>query len=533
MKFQVLGGVRAYADDGAPVALGNRRRALLACLLSRAGEIVPVDLLVDILWRERSPVDPAGALHTQVSRLRRALPGLHLSTEPPGYVLRVDPEQVDAGRFDRLATAARKGTAREVVGLLEEALGLWRGRAYGEFADTEVARLEAIRLEETRLHAIEAWHDAMLASGQAARSLPRLEAFVAEHPLREQARTTLMRTLYAVNRHAEALTCYQQYADRLADELGLEPSAAIQQTRLHILRRDLLGANSNPVDPPVPFPLSALQPRYITTADGHGVALATIGQGPPLVVLPAWVTSIDVIASGRDPRSSLLQRLAAHTTVTIYDRYGTGLSPGEVTAFGLRASVDELHAVVRHVGTPVNLLAISQAGPVAIALAAERPDLVDRLVLFGTYASASTTFTNPDLNATLVAMVRSHWGLGSKLFAELYRPDASTDAAQHLAAVLRDSAGREVAASYLDAVYRMEVADLLAQVAAPTLVMHYRGDRVIPFAGGLQLATELPGARLVTLDGRYHLPDAADLDRAVSAIATFLAEPVAAHTSRA
>jgi pimeloyl-ACP methyl ester carboxylesterase len=168
---------------------------------------------------------------------------------------------------------------------------------------------------------------------------------------------------------------------------------------------------------------------------------------------------------------------------------------------------------------------MSQAGPVAVALAATRPELVRRLVFFGTYASAAEVFTRPDLNATLLALVRSHWGLGSKLLADLYRPDLTDAAADHMAAVLRDSADRDVAAGYLEAIYAADVIALLPAVSAPALVLHYRGDRVIPHRGGLQLAHGLPGARLVTLKGRYHLPDVRDLDHIASIITAFLYGP--------
>jgi len=187
--------------------------------------------------------------------------------------------------------------------------------------------------------------------------------------------------------------------------------------------------------------------------------------------------------------------------------------------------VAELAAVATHAGAPVDLLAMSQAGPVAVALAATRPDLVRRLVFFGTYASAAEVFIRPDLSATLIALVRSHWGLGSKLLADLYRPDLTDAAADHLAAVLRDSADRDVAAGYLAAIYAADVKALLPAVSAPALVLHYRGDRVIPHRGGLQLAENLPDARLVTLEGRYHLPDVRDLDHIVDTITTFLSGP--------
>jgi pimeloyl-ACP methyl ester carboxylesterase len=121
-----------------------------------------------------------------------------------------------------------------------------------------------------------------------------------------------------------------------------------------------------------------------------------------------------------------------------------------------------------------------------------------------------------------VAMVRSHWGLGSTLFAGLYRPNATEEAAHHMGMVLRDSADRDVAAGYLEAVYGVDVSGLLPAVRAPALVVHYRGDRLVPFEGGRQLARSLPDAVLVPLEGRFHLPDARDLHQVVSEIAAFV-----------
>ncbi len=497
------------------MTLGDRQRALLATLLARAGEVVPADRLADLVWGDSPPENPQNALHSQVSRLRRLLGHDGLRTRPPGYLLDAGPDEVDALRFAGLVTKARQARGATAAALLDEALSLWRGPAYAEYADSEIARFEAIRLEEARLEAIEARAAALLESDRAAEALPSLEAFVTEHPLRERARALLMRVQYALGRHADALRGYQAYRQRIADELGLEPSAEMARLELEILRHEVAAVQGPP-------PLSALRARYVTARSGRTIAYATLGDGPPVVALPGWVSAIDVIASGRDPRSSLLQRLVGHLRVILYDRYGTGLSRGEVDDYGLEASVAELAAVVERVGGPVSLLAMSQAGPVALALAARHPELIDRLVLFGTYASAPRVFTHHELNATLVGMVRAHWGLGSRLFADLYRPGASAETAKHFADVLRDSAGREVAAGYLEAVYDADVGELLPEVTAPALVLHYTGDRVVPFAGGRHLATALPDARLIALDGPYHLPDVTHLDHIADSIVGFL-----------
>ena len=136
--FLVLGAVTVVGPDGRVVALSDRQRSLLASLLARAGTVVSVDNLVDLVWPEDPPQDPVAALHNQVSRLRRAIPFTRIETVPPGSRLAVGPDDVDSQRFDRLVRA-------DTAGSLSEALGLWQGAAYAEFAESPVARFEALR----------------------------------------------------------------------------------------------------------------------------------------------------------------------------------------------------------------------------------------------------------------------------------------------------------------------------------------------------------------------------------------------------
>lgn len=139
-------------------------------------------------------------------------------------------------------------------------------------------------------------------------------------------------------------------------------------------------------------------------------------------------------------------------------------------------------------------------------------------MLFGTFADAPSTFTDKRLRDMVVEITRTHWGMGSKILADLYRPGLSDEAVQHLAKVFRDSASPEVAAAYLESLYRQDVSALLPEVEVPALVLHYRRDRLIPFKGGRDLASGLPNATFLPLDGNVHLPDAADLDLIQDAI---------------
>ncbi len=255
-----------------------------------------------------------------------------------------------------------------------------------------------------------------------------------------------------------------------------------------------------------------MQVRYLRTDAGQVIAYGSSGTGPPLVVLLGWVSGLDVIASGRDPRSALLERLTDRLTLTLFDRAGTGLSPGPVHDYSLAANVAELEEVVRAVGPPVSLMAMSSAGPIALRMAHRRPDWVTSMVLWGTFADGPGTFTAVSLRDQVVDITRSHWRIGSKMLADLYRPGIGDEAAWHLAEVFRDSASAEVAASYLEHMYPQDVTALLPEIETPTLVLHYRGDRLIPFSGGQDLASGLPHARLVPLEGVVHLPDARDVD---------------------
>lgn len=531
MRFRVLGPLDARTPDGRPVPLGgDRQRTVLAMLLARPGAVVSVDELAEAVWGDDQPVNPANAVQNQVSRLRKALGDDVVVTRPPGYVLAADADELDSARFEALVAAARRAEPAEAVRCLEEALGLWRGPAFAEHADVSDLLLAAIRLGEARLTATEDLGEALLAAGRAAEAVPRLEAFVAEFPLRERARAALMRALYATGRATDALAHYRQYREHLAEELGLEPSAALVRLETEIVRHEVVVPGAAPTsatggaatDAPRTPRLDGLAVSYLKRDDGSRIACAHLGSGPRVVVVPAWMTSLDVIAAGRDPRSSFLERLLPHASLTLYDRRGTGLTRGTVEDWSLQFSVDELHDVVRALDEPVHLLAVSMAGPIAVAYAAQQPDRVRSVVLFGTFASGPETFRNRELRTAIVQMIRNSFGMGTKLMADMYRPGASTEASDHLARVFRESTDADTAAGFLAASYDWDVSDQLESVQCPALVLHYRKDRLIPFWGGEQLASGLPHASFVPLDGRFHLPDAADLDRIESAIAALL-----------
>jgi predicted ATPase/DNA-binding SARP family transcriptional activator len=297
MEFGILGPLEVR--DGATLVRvpGAKERALLADLVVHAGRVVSADRLIEDLWGEDPPGHPGNALQGRVSALRRALgpsgSGL-VVTRPPGYALEVDPEGVDAGRFEGLvaeAIALASAGPPRAAQLLGEALGLWRGAALAEFADRPWAQAEAARLEELRLAAVETRVELGLAAGGHAGLVGELEGLVAAHPTRERLRGLLMVALYRSGRQADALGAYQQTREVLAEELGIDPSPELQRLHQAILVQD------------------------------PGLELATADGGQPRHNLPERLTSL----VGRDQELREVAKLVElHRLVTVVGPGGAG-----------------------------------------------------------------------------------------------------------------------------------------------------------------------------------------------------------------
>jgi predicted ATPase/DNA-binding SARP family transcriptional activator len=250
IEFRLLGSVEVIARDRTIEIGSPKQRALLASLLVRLNHVVPVTVLVNDIWGESPPATVQATLQSLVSRLRRALgvavPAAGGKTpllrgRDGGYVLEAALDCVDAFRFDRLVAAGRRalagGDAAMAADKLETALELWRGPALADLSDRPFARLEAQRLEEARLGTIEDLADALLALGRAQDALGRLEAHVAEHPLRERPWGQLMVALYRLGRQAEALRAFHRVRHILREELGVEPMPELRRLEEQILRQ--------------------------------------------------------------------------------------------------------------------------------------------------------------------------------------------------------------------------------------------------------------------------------------------------------
>ena len=251
MDFRVLGSLEVVRD-GVPVPIGSRmQRRLLALLLIHADTSVSPGHAVEVLWDGQPPPSATKGLHTYLSRLRRALgEDGRIVSDPHGYRLRVGDRELDARRFEDGVAAARlqlEQAPAEAAAGLADALSLWRGPAYGEFADADFARPEAVRLDELHLAATEDAFAARLACGDSG-VVADLEAFTTANPLRERAHAQLMTALSRSGRQTDALEVYQRMRHRLAEDAGLEPSPALQQLQADILQHapDVTAATAAP-----------------------------------------------------------------------------------------------------------------------------------------------------------------------------------------------------------------------------------------------------------------------------------------------
>ncbi|MDQ7904780.1 BTAD domain-containing putative transcriptional regulator [Phytohabitans sp. ZYX-F-186] len=242
MQIGILGPFEVRTDGGALADVpGARLRALLVALALEAGHAVPKATLVDWIWGEQPPSDAANALQRLVSRLRKALPEGSVEGLTDGYRLRVEPEAVDAVRFERLVTQARDDADLRGVARLREALALWRGAAMQDVGLQESAAFDAAvtRLEGLRLAAMEDRFDAEIGLGHGAELVTELTDVVAAHPVRERLVAALMRALVATGRDTEALLVYERTRQTLADTLGVDPSPELSGLHVALLRGEL------------------------------------------------------------------------------------------------------------------------------------------------------------------------------------------------------------------------------------------------------------------------------------------------------
>jgi len=254
------------------------------------------------------------------------------------------------------------------------------------------------------------------------------------------------------------------------------------------------------------------------------VAYDLRGQGPPLVAPAWWVSHLELDWESPDFRR-FWEGVADAYTLIRYDRLGVGMSDRTVrdADLTLDAEVAMLRALLDELELDrVSLLGGSCGSCSAIAFAATFPDRVERLVLYGSYADGSA-ITAPGVGEAIIAAVRAHWGLGSRLLSDIFLGAADSAEHERFARLQREAATAEAAAELLGLVYRLDVRAHLPKVRSPTLVVHRRDDRAVPFRLGREVAAAIPGAALISLPGSAHFPWHGDVDSVARACRGVLA----------
>ena len=252
--------------------------------------------------------------------------------------------------------------------------------------------------------------------------------------------------------------------------------------------------------------------RFCVADDGVQIAYATVGEGPPLVKAPNWMTHLEY--DWKSPAwRHLMQQLSRDRTLIRFDQRGTGLSDRQVENISFDLFVKDLETVVEAVGLKrFPLLGISQGATISLKYAARNPERVSALVLYGGYARGRRkrgSREEVEQADAFITMIRHGWGQDNprfrQLFTSAFMPDATPDEMKWFNELQRVSVSAETAARIRDANESVDITSLLPEIDIPTLVLHVRDDGIVPFEEGRRLAALIPDARFVPLEGRNHL----------------------------
>ena len=263
--------------------------------------------------------------------------------------------------------------------------------------------------------------------------------------------------------------------------------------------------------------------RFFTTSDGVRIAYRSFGSGPPLLYMRGWISDLELMANSAEPKS-FFSALATIRTVTQFDMRGNGQSDREAPSFALDDCVRDAAELIEHLRlAPCDVFAQSFGGPIAIALAARNPDLLDHLILFSTYANGRDTGT-PERHRVLLDGIRSYWAGAVRLLDDVTAPDTARQ--RGALEAIRHAISPDVAVKLYDLGFTVDVSDLLQQMTTPTLVLHRRQTQGITIQLGRRVAGAIPSSTFVPLEGSDQNPWAGDSASVLEAVAEFLGQRI-------
>ncbi|WP_033295379.1 AfsR/SARP family transcriptional regulator [Amycolatopsis jejuensis] len=470
LDFRVLGPAEVLDGDQVVPLGGSRPLIVLSGLLLRANRLVSVDVLSQWLWGDDQRRSK-GALQTYVLRLRRALgDGASIRTERGGYLLEVDENAVDLGRFRQFAArgrgAAERGEHRRAAALFEDALGQWRGPALQNVESDALHRDEAGQLTEERTRVREWWAETLLTVGEYDTVVPELERLTREYPLRERPHEQLMHALFHAGRQAEALDVYQRISGLLAEELGLDPGAGLQRVHRLVLGGDHVARYRTAVEPQVPHQL----PADLGAFAGRSFDLKALHALLPEALDDGTSTPIaSVEGMGGQGKTTL----SVHFAHQVADRFAGGQVFLDLRGYGP--------------GEPVSPLAALETMLVSLGVPSDRipPGLDERAATWRTHTTGRRLLVLLD-NANSTEQVRSLLPGPGCLVVVTSR--------WQLRGLVATHGARRIALSELDSA---EAVELLASAIGVERVQQdpVAAERFVQYCGGLPLAIRILAVR--------------------------------------
>ena len=543
MKFNVLGPLEVSAAER-PLAIGgSRARAVLALLLLDANRVVPAIRLMDEVWPQLTRERAAANLHVRLSELRRALRTVgeseRLETRAPGYVLRVEPSELDLMQFEQLVAGGRSalgdGDPETATSLLDQALSLWRGPALANVDGVDFADSEQVRLEEERFSALESRIDAQLACGRHAETIGELARLTAAQPLRERFWQQRLLALYRSGRQAEALRAFRELRSHLVEQLGLEPGQELRELEQQILRHDPALERRRP-----PRRNEIPQTRYVESGGVH-IAYQVVGNGHrDIVFVPGLMSHVEL--AWEDPGTvHFYRRLASLGRLILFDKRDTGLSDRSPSDSPLEERMEDVQAVMRAAGSErAVLFGYSEGAPMSILFTATYPERVSSLILgsaFARWFPAPDYRCGPGAQEVFAAMEQigmHRWGQGATIDWFLPSRAASPATREALARFERIAVSPSAYLRMIRMIREIDVRAVLPAIHVPTLVIQRLGDRINPPFYGRYLADNISGARYFDQPGDHVLryAEGNELGELFEVIEEFLTtpSPVAEHT---